>query len=175
MGDNNDMDIREVLEQLFLKLDAWIDIENNHREESGAGKLAKCQATILEQMSLLVDAKVSAILNLAQTGGLDAKLKMDFLVKKKLKELLAEQGLIYDEDSEKIFIPKGSKELPLFKFNNITVKRLDPESVLVSKAVKAPEKNRQLLRQAIDKNKFPNLIDRIEENNGDLTNLLGNE
>lgn len=104
------MDVREVLKQLFITLNAWIDSENVVRSEPGAQKLPKCQVTILGQMSLLVDQTISAILNLAHTGDLDAKLKMDFPVKKKLKELLAEQGLIYDEDSEKIFIPKGSKE-----------------------------------------------------------------
>ena len=166
------MGIKDILSQIFINLDAWIDAENSIRSDSGALKLPKCQVTILGQMSLLVDEKISATLNLAQTGDLDAKLKMDFPVKQKLKELLAEQGLVYDEDSEKIFIPKGSVELPLFEFKNITVKRIDPESALVSKAVKAPDKNRQLLRQVIDKNKFPNLIDRIEENNGDLSKLL---
>jgi phage antirepressor YoqD-like protein len=166
------MDVRDTLKQIFVDLDVWIESENVDRNDSGAQKLPKCQVTILGQMCLLVDEAVSAVLNLAQTGDLDAKLKMDFPVKKKLTELLAEHGLIYDEDSEKIFIPKGSKELPLFEFKNITVKRLDPESALVSKAVKAPGKNRQLLREAIDKNKFPNLMDRIEENNGDLGQLL---
>lgn len=166
------MNTKEILQQIFSDLDTWVETENRAREESGTLKLSKCLVTILGQMSLLVDEQLSAILNLAQTGDLDAKLRMDFPVKKKLKELLAENGLIYDEDSEKIFIPKESKELPLFEFENITVKRLDPESALVSKAVKAPNKNRQLLRQVIDKNKFPNLIDRIEENDGDLDKLL---
>lgn len=167
------MDIKSVLEKLFRNLDAWVDAENSDREESGARKIPKSKVILLGQMCLLVDEKVAATLNLVQTGDLDAKLRMDYPVKKKLIELLAEHGLVYDEDSEKIFIPKGSTELSLFEFKNIIVKRLDPESALVSKAVKAPMKNRQLLRQAIHKNKFPNLVDRIEDNNGDLSQLLG--
>lgn len=165
--------MKEKLRNIFLELSNWIVSENTEREESGARKIAQCKVTILGQMSLLVDDKVSAVLNLAQTGDLDAKLEMDFPVKKKLKELLSEEGLVYDEDSEKIFIPLRSRELPLFEFEKITVLRLDPESALVSKAVKAVKKNRQLLRQAIDKNSFPNLLDRIEENEGDLSKILG--
>lgn len=164
--------MKEALSQIFKQLDLWIAAENIEREDSGVRKFAKCHVTILGQMSLLVDDKVSAVLNLAQTGDLDAKLEMEFPVKKKLKELLSEQGLIYDEDSDKIFIPKGSRELPLFEFAYITVKRLDPESALVSKAVKAVAKNKQLIRQAIDKNTFPDLVDRIQANDGDLGKIL---
>ena len=39
---------------------------------------------------------------------------------------------------------------------------------LVSKAVKAPEKNRQLLRQAIASGEFPTLVDRILKHGGRL-------
>jgi len=48
------------------------------------------------------------------------------------------------------------------------VKSIDAESILVSKAIHAPQKNKQLIRQAIASGKFPDLVDRIIENNGTL-------
>ena len=42
----------------------------------------------------------------------------------------------------------------------------------VSKAVKAPEKNKQLLRQAIASSQFPNLVDRILGNGGKLESFI---
>jgi hypothetical protein len=54
----------------------------------------------------------------------------------------------------------------------LTVECLDPESVLVSKAVKAPAKNKQLLRQAIASNQFPSLVDRILKHGGRLEEFL---
>jgi queuine/archaeosine tRNA-ribosyltransferase len=52
------------------------------------------------------------------------------------------------------------------------VKLIDAESTLVSKAIHAPQKNKQLIRQAIASDKFPDLVDRIIENNGKLDFFL---
>jgi len=60
----------------------------------------------------------------------------------------------------------------LFKFKNIEVKLIDAESTLVSKAIYAPQKNKQIIRQAIASGKFPDLVDRIIENNGKLDFFL---
>jgi len=60
----------------------------------------------------------------------------------------------------------------LFEFGNVTVKTVDPESALVSKAVKAPAKNKQLIRQAIASNQFDNLVDRILASGGKLEDFI---
>ena len=52
------------------------------------------------------------------------------------------------------------------------VKLIDAESTLVSKAIHAPQKNKQLIRQAIASGKFPGLVDRIIENNGKIDFFL---
>ncbi|NBW99593.1 hypothetical protein EBR03_08485 [bacterium] len=119
-------------------------------------------------MSLLVNKKVSTILSLAQTADRDAQLDMDSVVKKELTSILKKYGLIYDEDSKLIWIPPGAKFEILFDLKNVVVKSIDPESALVSKAVKAPEKNKQLIREAIASGKFKTLIARIEKNGGKL-------
>ena len=123
---------------------------------------------LLGQMSLLVNKKVSTILSLAQTADRDAQLDMDSVVKKELTSILKKYGLIYDEDSKLIWIPPGAKFEILFDLKNVVVKSIDPESALVSKAVKAPEKNKQLIREAIASGKFKTLIARIEKNGGKL-------
>jgi hypothetical protein len=117
---------------------------------------------------LLVHEKASAILNLTQTADLDATLTMDDTVKEELKSLLRNNGYMLDEDSNLIWIPEGAEFLPFLELNNLVVESIDPESALVSKAVKAPEKNRQLIRQAIASNQFPTLVDRILKNHGKL-------
>ena len=57
-------------------------------------------------------------------------------------------------------------------YKNIEVKLIDAESTLVSKAIHAPQKNKQLIRQAIASCKFPDLVDRIIENNGQIDFFL---
>lgn len=141
---------------------------NLTRREEGLLPLGKAEVRLLGQMSLLANEKASLLLSLARTADLDALLTMNHLLKDELKKLLKKEGLLYDEDSHLIWIPEGAKFDGLFTFANVTVLAIDPESALVSKAVKAPEKNKQLIRQAIASGKFPGLIDRIEVNGGDL-------
>ncbi len=160
--------MEELLQELFRELNEIVGEENLRRTQNGTRCLPQSKILLLGQMSLLVDKTVSAQLTLAQTGDMDAKIEMDYFVKMQLKTLLDKRGFIYDEDSDLIFIPKGSKELPLFDFTNIKVERLDPESILVSKALKAPEKNRPLLIEGVASGLFPNIITRIEEGGGDL-------
>ncbi|MCB9026436.1 MAG: hypothetical protein H6625_08985 [Bdellovibrionaceae bacterium] len=53
------------------------------------------------------------------------------------------------------------------------IKLLDPESALVSKAVKAKDKNKVLILDAIASECFPNLARRIQDNGGDLKYFIG--
>ncbi len=49
---------------------------------------------------------------------------------------------------------------------------IDAESALLSKAICAPQKNKQLIREAIASGKFPDLVARIIENNGKVDYFL---
>jgi hypothetical protein len=138
----------------------------------GTLTIPKSEVLLFGQMSLMLNESVVKILNLIQTGDMDAKLQMDYFTKNKLLELLEKNGLIYDEDSHLIWIPENAKVIEIFKFKNIEVKLIDAESTLVSKAIHAPQKNKQLIRQAIASGNFPDLVDRIIENNGKLGFIL---
>jgi hypothetical protein len=159
---------REQLELIFTELNERVDVLNIERREEGGRQISKAEVKLLGQMSLLANEKVSALLYLAQTADMDALLNMDTIVKMELTRILQKHGLIYDEDSKLIWLPKGTRFEELFDLKNVTVKYIDPESALVSKAVKAPKKNKQLVREAITSGKFPTLVDRIEKNGGAL-------
>ena len=162
-----------LLKTLFEDLDAWIATENVRRHGNGDFAFRKCEIKLLGQMSLLANEKVNAILKLVGTVDLDAHLEqMDHLIKMKMIELLNKNKLVYDEDSEKIWIPRGSQFQALHKLDNLLVSIIDPESALVSKAIKAKYKNKQLIQDAIASENFQNLIDRIEANGGDLNFFL---
>jgi hypothetical protein len=162
---------RAQIEKIFVDLNKQIKRLNAERRKIRSPPISKCEAILLGQVSLLVNEKVSAILSLAQTADLDAKLKMDHSVLIELKKILEREGLVYDDDSPLIFIPRDSKFDTLFEFDCVTIKAIDPESALVSKAVKAPEKNKQLIREAIASDKFAKLVDRIQSNGGNLENF----
>jgi hypothetical protein len=153
-------------------LDRRIDDINQDRRREGLFPLPRAKVQILGQISLLVHEGASAILNLTQTADLAAALTMDYTIKEELKSLLRNNGFVYDDDSNFIWIPEDAEFLPFLELNNIVVESIDPESALVGKAIKAPDKNRQLIRQAIASNQFPTLVDRILKNGGKLETFL---
>lgn len=164
--------MKDLLIGVFSDLDSCIDIENKERLESGSALITPSEIIVLGQTSLLAQPEITLDLELAQTGDLDAKLICDHFVKARLKELLPKYQLIYDEDSDLIFIPSHSSYSTLGIYKNLNVKVIDPESALVSKAVKAPEKNKQLIRAAIASEQFKDLLVRIEAEGGDLNNFI---
>jgi hypothetical protein len=160
------------LHRIFQTLDRRIDALNEERAETGGLKIPRGEIRLLGQMSLLANEEVSARIHLAETGDMDALLRADYLFLRELKPLLRENGFIYDESSEEIWIPEGAHFEELFDFENVRVVRIDAESALVSKAIKAPEKNRILVREAIASGEFPALVDRIEAQGGNLETFL---
>ena len=164
--------MKKLMRKIFADLNQIIELENLQRLKEGTLTIPKSEVIIFGQMSLMLNESVATILNLIQTGDMDAKLRMDYFTKNKLLELLKSNGLVYDEDSHLVWIPEDAKVIELFNFNNIEVKMIDAESTLVSKAIHAPQKNKQLIRQAIASGKFPALVDRIIENNGKLDFFL---
>jgi hypothetical protein len=160
------------IKSLFEELDKRINRINDVRIHEGLGNIACAEIKILGQMSLLVNEKISTTLSLNQTADLDAIITMEYLVKKEFQQILQEAGLIYDEDSYLIWIPKDATFEELYNLKNLSVSIIDPESALLSKAIKAPKKNKFLIREAIASNQFPKLVSRILANGGKIESFL---
>jgi hypothetical protein len=97
--------VKEQLKTLFSELNVTVEKIDRERRAEGLLPIPKAKVQLLGQMSLLSNDKVSPLLSLAQTGDLDALLRMEHVVKVELKRLLQKHGLIYDEDSSLIWIP----------------------------------------------------------------------
>lgn len=161
-------DMKETLLKIFQRLNEKLEYEVKELDH----KIVRSKITVLGQASLMAQPELTYMLSLAQTGDLDALIGAQFEVRKNLKEILREYGFVYDDDSEHIFIPAGSSFTKFAEFSLVEVELIDPESALVSKAVKAPEKNIQLIRQAIASGEYPTLAGRIVANGGDLKNFI---
>lgn len=164
--------MKEQLITIFNTLNDQIITENNERRDNGSRLIAKSKIHVLGQTSLLVQPEFTYELSLTQTGDLDALLEAENFVKERLKIILLENGFVYDEDSPYIFIPTKTKYSNFLMLPTLEVVVIDPESALVSKAVRAPEKNKFLIRQAIASKNYPNLAERIIENGGKLTDFI---
>jgi hypothetical protein len=162
----------ERLKIIFTELDRQIAGLIEERRQTGSPVIPRAEIQILGQMSLLANPYVSSLISLADTGDLDALLRTEYVVEKALRDILKAHGLVYDETSNEIWLPPGSKFEELFSFTHVSVTRIDAESALVSKAVKAQAKNRLLIRQALFSKKFSGLADRIEQNGGQIEYFL---
>ncbi|MCB0367700.1 MAG: hypothetical protein H6624_19305 [Bdellovibrionaceae bacterium] len=141
--------MKKLLEEIFTELDRFIDGENERRRSDGGVALPKVEIVILGQASLFLDDQVSAKLNLAQTFDLDALVRSEHLVKKKLNDLLRSHRLELEIEPEKIWIPPNSRFNLFLDLPDTRVTFQDPIFTLVSKAIKAPEKNRFLIEEAL--------------------------
>lgn len=167
--------MKDTLLAIFKELNDRIVTENADREESGAAKLLPVEIRVLGQATLLANEMVAKILPLQMTNDLDATIEVAqyFILGVLKNEILTKYGLVLDSDSHLVWIPPGSTYEPFLDSRYVRVKLLDPESALVSKAVKAKEKNRFLIVDAIAIGRFPNLVRRIRENGGDLDYFVG--
>lgn len=164
--------MKDVLLEIFNKLNDRLEADNAERREVGSRLIQKALIRVLGQTSLLIQPELTYQLSLVQTGDLDAKLDAEHVVKTRLKEILPEYKFLYDEDSEMVFIPDGSSFTEFADLSLVNVLVIDPESALVSKAVKAPDKNRQLIREAITSGDYKSLVERIIKEGGDLKNFI---
>ncbi len=113
---------------------------------SGGRLIKRSILRILGQVSLLVQPEVSAKLRPFATTDVDGLIEGEVgLCRAQLKEVLSKYGLEFDDLSTEIWLPRTATYKQIFSGQKLTVEALDPVSALVSKAVKAPEKNRILI------------------------------
>ena len=86
--------MKNLVKKIFTELNQVIELENLQRLKDGTLRIPKSEIIIFGQMSLMVNESVATILDLAQTGDMDAKLRMDYFAKKKLMDLLEFSNVI---------------------------------------------------------------------------------
>ena len=131
-----------MIEKVLQELDKWLLQENNERREIGTLLIQKVIIKVLGQMAL-IEAKLN--LQLLETADVDAYVIGEYIVIKKFDELLKMKNRFLDPDSEKVWMPKETKYTLLYKGRYVDGFLADPESVLISKALKAPVKNKNLV------------------------------
>ena len=140
----------KLINKILVKLDKRIANENKQRFDSGGMTLKKAKICILGQFSLMTHPNVSAQLTLLATADVDAFIDSDWWIKNEFKKLLNKEGLEYDELSNEIWIPPQSTFTKIYDSKNIYCDVIDPLYALVSKAIKAKEKNKILISDALN-------------------------
>lgn len=127
----------------------------------------KIEIQMLGQMSLLMNKDITTKMTIAYTNDVDALLKAGSGEFQVFRKVVKSNGLASDELGEEVWTPKDAKFLDYYDSTYVKVTYLDPISALTSKAIKAKEKNRILVRDAL-KIFGDTLATKIISNGGDL-------
>jgi hypothetical protein len=141
--------MRESFATFVKNLQQELTSAHEARLAEGAPPLATLHVTILGQTALRIHPHTAPLLNVIQTADLAALLSGDWTGKRILQRCLATIDLVYDEHSNEAWIPPEATFTELYRSDRLIIKALDPLWCLVSKAVKAPAKNRYLIQEAI--------------------------
>jgi hypothetical protein len=163
--------MNDLLAKLAQQIEAKLAVLNEERLKDGLFSLSLAKISLLGQFSLIVNPEINSKIQLANTVDVDALLKCDWSARSVIKEVLLDFGFVYDELSGEIWIPPNSKFVLLYESSSLRIEALEPLYALVSKAVKAPHKNRFLIQQAIGIY-GESLIGLIKQNGGDIEVFL---
>ena len=154
--------MRKEILNIFENLDQ--EIENRITNERLSGETPfltnKVYFKILGQLSLLLDNKAPIVLHLNGTIDMDTNIN-NGVVKKMLEDKLNPIGLNIDPNADKIWLPKESEFSIFFRGKKLIVDILTPLHALTSKAVKAPLKNKLLIREALLSDEYGEELFRI--------------
>lgn len=137
-----------VIEKIIQRYATRLNEEQLERIRAHATPLPHTRVRLLGQLSLLADPAFSAAVTLFSTVDFDAWIEGDWRAKQILSEVLRDYGLQYDELSGEIWMPEETEWRTMYANADLEFQTAMPLYTIVSKAVKAPEKNEQLLQAA---------------------------
>lgn len=158
-----------MFKDIFEKLDAWIDAENNEARLRGYAELPHCEFRIVGQIAIqLADLNIQ----IARTNDFDAFNNAKHEVLKELAKLLAAHNLELESLSHNIWMPEETIYRPFFEGDFVTVYRAMPEFVMTSKSRFALQKNKILVRQYIASSPPQSFFDMCQKYKINLEKIL---
>ena len=131
-----------MLKEIVQQLDEWMKGQATEAMAEGRVLPKPCWIHLLGQMSLI---ETGLPFELLATNDVDVRANYDHQVKKEFERLLAKRALVLDPVGHEAWMPKETIYTTLFEGRYVTLKVADVESVLLSKGLKAPQKNTALL------------------------------
>lgn len=150
-------------------LDEWIAVQNKSLRAEGLPLLKPCKLKVIGQTALL---ETGFPLRLASTLGVDIRADLDFAVQKQLQSLLSERDRTLDPLAHEAWMPRETRYKKIFEGQFVQLLIADAEAVLLSKALKAPAKNRVLLTEYLAHGPSERFLNLAQKYNLDLEQLL---
>ena len=158
-----------MLEEVFEKLDQKIIAYNTEARENGSALLSGCYIKVVGQSALL-EAKLD--LHLSATNDVDAYTDATYWIKQKFNSLLGEYEKHLDPHSEEVWMPVETVYNLIYEGRHVHGYIAQAEYVLISKALKSPKKNRDLLLEYLSKDPSDIFFDLAKKYNFDVEAFL---
>ncbi len=158
-----------VLRQVARQLDDWVAQRNREARAQRLLITRPCKVRVLGQTALM---EAGVQLTLAATRDVDVTADYESAVEAEFRRLLQKQGRELDALGHDIWMPKETRYSELYSGRWVTVLLADAESVLLSKAHKAPDKNRSLIVEYLASGASRRFLDLAEKYDVNLEQFL---
>ena len=155
--------------EVLRRLDRWVEAANAEAREEGMATIRPCTIRLLGQTALL---EAGVELTLIATQDVDVYADYDWAVRKELERLLAERGRVLDPLGQEVWMPEETEYAPVYDGRWVDGYVAGPDFVLLSKALKAPVKNRALIVELLAKGASPRFLDLADRYGLDLERFL---
>jgi len=157
------------LARIFWTLDQWVARENIRARAEGTPAYRSCSIRVLGQSALWA---AGVDLTLTATQDLDAYGDYEWAVQRELERLLAENGKVLDPHGHEVWMPRETRYDPLYQGTFVEALVADVDAVLISKALKAAEKNRALVTEYLAKGASERFFDLARKYRVDLEQFV---
>jgi hypothetical protein len=131
-----------LLLEIAEKLDRWAVARNAADRDAGLLGVKPCRIRLLGQMALL---ELGTKLPLVATNDVDVYADYEHSMQQEFARLLSSKGKLLDPLGKEVWMPKEARYRTLYRGELVRLDVADEESVLLSKALKAPRKNGPLI------------------------------
>lgn len=158
-----------MLKKIFEELDKWIQEQNLERQKDGVMEICSCEIQVIGQTAL-VEANLS--LHVPATMDVDVLANYEYLVKKKFEELLRQNGKYLDPVGHEAWMPSETEYSDFYIGKWVRAYLAKAEYVMLSKAMKAPNKNNSLITEYLASSPCDNFFKLAEKYKVDLEFFL---
>src|SRR5262249_43131435 len=131
-----------VLREIAQKLDDWVTAQNAEARLGGWARLRPATIKVLGQVALM---EAGGKLTLTATEDGYGYADYEGAVEKQFRHLLEAAAHELDPTGHEIWMPRETRYSELYEGRFVRMFLADPDAVLLSKALKAPAKNRPLI------------------------------
>jgi hypothetical protein len=142
---------------------------NREALEEALPRIAPCTIKVLGQTALL---EGGVALSLATTNGVDTYADYPHAVEREFARLLRAMGRELDPLGHEVWMPRETRYPEFFRGRFVRVLLAEPEAILLSKALKAPAKNRQLIVEYLALGATDRFLDLAQKYELDLEQFL---